>query len=60
MTKHKTPLLDQIESGPWPSFVAGIKREASERQSCERCVSDDQECEGCAVFQDYIFEVDND
>lgn len=25
---HHTPLLDQIENGPWPSFVAGIKKEA--------------------------------
>jgi sulfite reductase alpha subunit len=23
---HKTPLLDQLESGPWPSFVTGLKR----------------------------------
>ncbi|WP_029008510.1 dissimilatory-type sulfite reductase subunit alpha [Azospirillum halopraeferens] len=22
----KTPLLDQLESGPWPSFVSGLKR----------------------------------
>ncbi|MEE8351721.1 MAG: dissimilatory-type sulfite reductase subunit alpha [Rhodospirillales bacterium] len=22
----KTPLLDQLESGPWPSFVTGLKR----------------------------------
>lgn len=21
-----TPLLDQLESGPWPSFVTGLKR----------------------------------
>ncbi|MHB0982115.1 MAG: dissimilatory-type sulfite reductase subunit alpha [Thiobacillus sp.] len=25
-TLHDTPLLDQLESGPWPSFVTGIKR----------------------------------
>ena len=24
--KHDTPNLDQLESGPWPSFVTGIKR----------------------------------
>ncbi len=24
--KHKTPNLDQLESGPWPSFVTGFKR----------------------------------
>ena len=23
---HPTPLLDQLESGPWPSFVSGLKR----------------------------------
>ncbi|OGU24508.1 MAG: sulfite reductase, dissimilatory-type subunit alpha [Hydrogenophilales bacterium RIFOXYD1_FULL_62_11] len=25
-TLHDTPLLDQLESGPWPSFVSGLKR----------------------------------
>ena len=25
-TKHHTPMLDQLESGPWPSFISGIKR----------------------------------
>lgn len=24
--KHATPMLDQLESGPWPSFVTGLKR----------------------------------
>ena len=24
--KHQTPMLDELESGPWPSFVSGIKR----------------------------------
>jgi len=24
--KHPTPMLDQLESGPWPSFITGIKR----------------------------------
>ncbi|MCB2100441.1 MAG: dissimilatory-type sulfite reductase subunit alpha [Rhodobacterales bacterium] len=24
--KHQTPMLDQLESGPWPSFVTGLKR----------------------------------
>ncbi|MBI3901849.1 MAG: dissimilatory-type sulfite reductase subunit alpha [Nitrosomonadales bacterium] len=27
---HDTPNLDQLESGPWPSFVTGIKRLAKE------------------------------
>ncbi len=26
--KHKTPLLDELEKGPWPSFVSDIKRMA--------------------------------
>ena len=24
MAKHATPLLDQLESGPWPSFVSDL------------------------------------
>ena len=24
--KYPTPMLDQLESGPWPSFITGIKR----------------------------------
>ena len=31
MAKHATPLLDQLESGPWPSFVSDIKQEAAYR-----------------------------
>ena len=27
---HDTPMLDQLESGPWPSFVTGLKRLAYE------------------------------
>ncbi len=27
---HKTPMLDQLESGPWPSFVTGLKRLAQD------------------------------
>jgi len=29
--KHKTPNLDQLESGPWPSFVTGLKKLAEEK-----------------------------
>jgi sulfite reductase alpha subunit len=29
---HDTPLLDQLESGPWPSFVTGLKRLANDDQ----------------------------
>lgn len=31
MAKHKTPLLDQLETGPWPSFVSDMKQEAEAR-----------------------------
>ena len=27
---HATPNLDQLESGPWPSFVTGLKRLAKD------------------------------
>ena len=30
--KHKTPMLDELETGPWPSFVSDIKREAESRK----------------------------
>jgi len=36
MAKHKTPLLDQLESGPWPSFVSDIKQEADARAKNEK------------------------
>ncbi len=31
--KHKTPMLDQLETGPWPSFVSDLKREAESRKT---------------------------
>lgn len=30
---HKTPLLDELEKGPWPSFVTDMKRAATEGDS---------------------------
>jgi sulfite reductase alpha subunit len=30
---HPTPNLDQLESGPWPSFVTGLKRMAKDKDS---------------------------
>jgi hypothetical protein len=33
MAKHKTPMLDQLESGPWPSFVSDMKQEAARAQN---------------------------
>jgi dissimilatory sulfite reductase alpha subunit len=38
MAKHKTPLLDELEKGPWPSFVSDIKREAESRAKNEKNV----------------------
>ncbi len=35
MATHKTPQLDQLESGPWPSFVADIKRQSDYRHANE-------------------------
>jgi len=34
MTKklHSTPLLDELEKGPWPSFVTGLKRLAKDNE----------------------------
>ena len=33
MTKqmYPTPMLDQLETGPWPSFVTGLKRLAQDK-----------------------------
>jgi len=36
MAKHATPLLDQLESGPWPSFVSDIKQEVDARHKNEK------------------------
>src|SRR3990170_4495730 len=30
---HATPMLDQLESGPWPSFVTGLKHLAKDKDS---------------------------
>ena len=29
--KHPTPMLDELENGPWPSFVTGLKRLADDK-----------------------------
>ncbi|MCP4072106.1 MAG: dissimilatory-type sulfite reductase subunit alpha [Hyphomicrobiales bacterium] len=31
--KHPTPSLDQLEEGPWPSFVTGLKRLRDDKDS---------------------------
>ncbi len=28
---HDTPMLDALETGPWPSFVTGLKRLAKDK-----------------------------
>lgn len=33
--KHPTPLLDELEKGPWPSFVTDVKRMAPKSAMCE-------------------------
>ncbi len=33
--KRKTPQLDELEKGPWPSFVTQIKRAAAENESAD-------------------------
>ncbi len=35
MAKHETPFLDQLESGPWPSFVSDMKAHAEFRAKNE-------------------------
>ncbi|ACN17296.1 DsrA2 [Desulforapulum autotrophicum HRM2] len=35
MAKHETPFLDQLESGPWPSFVSDMKQQAEVRAKNE-------------------------
>jgi len=35
MTDSETPLLDQLEEGPWPSFVTEMKRSAEKTESAK-------------------------
>ena len=28
--QHESPMLDELEDGPWPSFVTGLKRLATD------------------------------
>jgi sulfite reductase alpha subunit len=35
MPKHKTPMLDELEKGPWPSFVSDIKQMAAKREKSD-------------------------
>lgn len=34
MAQHKTPLLDELEKGPWPSFVTALKQQAETKPEC--------------------------
>jgi len=34
MPKHDTPMMDQLESGPWPSFVKDLKIQAEKNDQC--------------------------
>ena len=33
--KHPTPMLDELENGPWPSFISGIKRLRDDHEDAE-------------------------
>ena len=35
MAENETPLLDELEDGPWPSFVTEIKRMAKKKPSAK-------------------------
>jgi len=35
MAESETPLLDELETGPWPSFVSEIKRAAKKKDSAK-------------------------
>ncbi len=50
MAKHETPLLDQLESGPWPSFVSDLKQEAESRKKNKKGL-DFQVPVGSPVFE---------
>ncbi len=34
MAKHDTPMMDELEKGPWPSFVTDLKRQAAKSPQC--------------------------
>jgi len=41
MAKHNTPMLDELESGPWPSFVSDIKQQAEKGKQILKDAPDD-------------------
>ena len=49
--KHKTPLLDELEKGPWPSFVTDIKRMAEKKPDSMKLIVNTR------LFTNYIVNV---
>ena len=41
MGKHNTPMLDELEKGPWPSFVSDIKQQAEKGKQVLKEAPDD-------------------
>ncbi len=41
MGKHNTPMLDELENGPWPSFVSDIKQQAEKGKQALKDAPDD-------------------
>ena len=39
--KHPTPMLDELEDGPWPSFVTGLKRLRDEGSESNQKIMND-------------------
>ncbi|MCR6544880.1 dissimilatory-type sulfite reductase subunit alpha [Dehalobacterium formicoaceticum] len=39
MTERKTPMLDELEKGPWPSFVTDLKRAAEKNDSVKDLIA---------------------
>ncbi len=41
MGRHKTPMLDELEKGPWPSFVSDIKQQVEKGKHILKDAPDD-------------------
>src|SRR4030043_351105 len=44
MARHKTPMLDELERGRWPSFVSDMKQEAAAREKTDVALQTPREC----------------
>ncbi len=42
--KHETPLLDELEKGPWPSFVKELKKAAAKKESANDLLGALEQC----------------